>query len=132
MYLIIYVCFIGIVILIIQILFNEPEQKKETTVNYAICGNSTSPEMKIGNNIFKENCAACHKLNKDFVGPALYDINERHKLQDKDFFFNFVTNEDSLKGNKYVDSLNEIYASQYNHKFNLNKDEVIELINFLN
>ena len=30
-----------------------------------------------GESVFKANCAACHKINKDFVGPALKGTQER-------------------------------------------------------
>jgi cytochrome c551/c552 len=32
-----------------------------------------------GEEIFKTNCSACHKMDKRFVGPSLADVTERRK-----------------------------------------------------
>ena len=38
---------------------------------------SAQGDAKNGKKLFNSNCAACHKLDKDLIGPALRDITER-------------------------------------------------------
>lgn len=59
-----------------------------------------------GQKLFKANCAACHKPNQDFVGPALSGSNER--WNDKDALYAFIQNSQKVidDGNRYS---NEIY-----------------------
>lgn len=41
---------------------------------------SAQGDVKAGKSLFNANCAACHKLNKKLVGPALGKISERRTL----------------------------------------------------
>ena len=42
---------------------------------------SAQGDAKAGKSLFNANCAACHKLDKKLVGPALGKISERRELQ---------------------------------------------------
>ena len=39
------------------------------------------PGVEIGKQLFKTNCAACHKLEKKLIGPALLGINEKRDAE---------------------------------------------------
>jgi mono/diheme cytochrome c family protein len=41
---------------------------------------SAQGDVKAGKSLFNANCAACHKLDKKLVGPALGKISERREL----------------------------------------------------
>lgn len=42
--------------------------------------NAQQPDKAEGEAIFKNRCAACHKVNADFAGPALRDVWDRHDM----------------------------------------------------
>tara|TARA_B100000809_G_scaffold22902_1_gene20082 strand:+ start:48864 stop:50045 length:1182 start_codon:yes stop_codon:yes gene_type:complete len=42
---------------------------------------SAQGDAKAGKSLFNANCAACHKLDKKLVGPALGKISERRELE---------------------------------------------------
>lgn len=42
---------------------------------------SAQGDVKAGKSLFNANCAACHKLDKKLVGPALGKISDRRELQ---------------------------------------------------
>ncbi len=42
---------------------------------------SAQGDVKAGKSLFNANCAACHKLDKKLVGPALGKISERRELE---------------------------------------------------
>jgi len=43
--------------------------------------------MDEGKNIFNTRCMACHKIDKDFAGPALANVDKRHTI---DWIVKFV------------------------------------------
>lgn len=59
--------------------------------------------------IFKQNCTACHAIDKQVVGPALKDV---HKRRDEAWLIKFITNSTS------VISSGDQYAVQLYEKFN--------------
>ena len=48
---------------------------------------SQEADVQAGKNLFNANCAACHKLNKKAVGPALSGVTEKY---DKDWLYNWI------------------------------------------
>ena len=42
---------------------------------------SAQGDVKAGKSLFNSNCAACHKLDKKLVGPALGKISERREME---------------------------------------------------
>jgi cytochrome c551/c552 len=42
---------------------------------------SAQADAKAGKSLFNANCAACHKLDKKLVGPALGKISERREME---------------------------------------------------
>ncbi|MEP6949967.1 MAG: cytochrome c [Ginsengibacter sp.] len=48
---------------------------------------STALPLDEGKNIFTSRCMACHRIDKDFAGPALANVNQRHTT---DWIIKFV------------------------------------------
>ena len=48
---------------------------------------SQEADIQAGKNLFNANCAACHKLNKKAVGPALSGVTEKY---DKDWLYSWI------------------------------------------
>lgn len=46
-----------------------------------------------GAEVFKVKCAACHKLDEDYVGPALADVTERRTPE---YVMNMILNPDEM------------------------------------
>ena len=47
------------------------------------------PDVQKGKSLFNANCAACHKLNKRAVGPALAGVSEKY---DKEWLYAWIKN----------------------------------------
>lgn len=53
------------------------------------------PKLLKGEAIFDSQCAACHRMNRKLVGPALENITKRHN---KEWVMNFIIdNQDLIK-----------------------------------
>ncbi|MGB5981024.1 MAG: cytochrome c [Nonlabens sp.] len=48
---------------------------------------------KMGKEFFKTNCAACHKLFKKAVGPALHNVAEKY---DREWLYKWIKNSSAL------------------------------------
>lgn len=59
-----------------------------------------------GEKLFKQNCSACHMVDKDMVGPALKGVEERWEGK-KDLLHQWIHNPAKVKdmGDPYVDKL---------------------------
>lgn len=68
-----------------------------------------SQSFEEGEKIFKQNCTACHKMDKKVVGPALQNVVEE---QGADWVYSWVKNNQSLResGDSHA---NEVYE-EYN------------------
>ncbi|MGA0430590.1 MAG: c-type cytochrome [Flavobacteriaceae bacterium] len=47
------------------------------------------PDVEVGKKLFNANCAACHKLNKKAVGPALRGVSQKY---DKEWLYSWIKN----------------------------------------
>ena len=52
-------------------------------------GLSQDADIDLGKKLFNTNCAACHKINKKAVGPALSGVTEKY---DKQWLYNWIRN----------------------------------------
>lgn len=118
-------------LIIIGFVFLFEVNNNETTLvckekdSVFVCGN-------IGrqySSVFKQNCAACHKIDKQATGPKLMGFLIR--VQNENWIKRYLMNEDSLV--KIKDSLvqvvNENGTMEFNHEFNfLSNEELDELI----
>ena len=67
-----------------DILAYTDDKPAETAATPATAGGddlSQSPEVKLGEKIFKANCAACHKLDKKLIGPKLGGITDKRETE---------------------------------------------------
>jgi len=84
-----------------------------------------------GEFLFKVNCAACHKINEDFVGPALAGV--RNKWEDQDALFRFVQNsqevisEGNLRAKNVYDKWGSVMPPQ-----SLTHEEINAILNYCN
>jgi mono/diheme cytochrome c family protein len=63
------------------------------TDNEVVNNNSALPELALpGYKLFKENCAACHTINKRLVGPARLDVEQRGPWSDRKQVYQWVRN----------------------------------------
>src|SRR6056300_2115635 len=80
-----------------------------TILSIAITLPLMSQSFEEGEKIFKQNCTACHKMDKKVVGPALQNVVEE---QGADWVYSWVKNNQSLResGDSHA---NEVYE-EYN------------------
>ena len=51
------------------------------------------PDIQAGKKLFNANCAACHKLNKKAVGPALRGVSAKY---DQDWLYKWIKNSSAM------------------------------------
>jgi mono/diheme cytochrome c family protein len=54
-----------------------------------IISQSQEADVQAGKNLFNANCAACHRLDKKAVGPALSGVTNKY---DKEWLYNWIRN----------------------------------------
>ena len=54
---------------------------------------SQDADIAKGKSLFYDNCAACHKLNKNLIGPALAGVSEKYE---KDWLYSWIKNSNAL------------------------------------
>ena len=56
-------------------------------------GIAQEPDIQAGKKLFNANCAACHKLNKKAVGPALRGASAKY---DRDWLYKWIKNSSAM------------------------------------
>lgn len=85
-----------------------------------------------GKRSFNSNCAACHKLDKKLIGPALGNISERRDLA---WVVEFIKDSKAMikKGDKdaieVFNKFNKIPMISYSY---LKDDEILNIVAYLN
>jgi mono/diheme cytochrome c family protein len=90
---------------------------------------NTAPNLEIskGENLFKANCANCHRPNEKLVGPALQGVVAR--WESKTLLYEFIKNsQDVISRNAYAKQLFEEYKQSPMQPFPVLKDEEIASI----
>ncbi|TXD70981.1 c-type cytochrome [Aequorivita lipolytica] len=59
----------------------------------AVASDSAGGDVAAGESLFKANCAACHKMDKKAVGPALRGVGEKY---DRDWLYKWINNSQAL------------------------------------
>ena len=67
----------------------EKDGKIDWTNPEPLPNDTLQRNIKIGGEIFKANCANCHKVNDDYTGPAMYGLPKRRSRQ---WIYNFMHN----------------------------------------
>ena len=65
------------------------------TLIFSLSFNSFSQEVDIakGKSLFNANCAACHKLNKNLIGPALAGVSAKYE---KEWLYTWIKNSNAM------------------------------------
>jgi mono/diheme cytochrome c family protein len=80
-----------------------------------------------GEQLFKTNCASCHKLNENAIGPVLKGVAQR--WESKELLYEFIRNSQELSTrNDYAKKLLEDYKQYPMTPFPNLKDEEIDAI----
>lgn len=84
-------------------------------------------DFKTGKNLFKNNCAACHKMDKKLVGPALKDVV---KNQGRDWTKEWIYNSQALikSGDAHANEIYEEYNQMAMPAYNYLEDSDLESI----
>ena len=92
-----------------------------------------SIKNKKGQELFKENCATCHAVDKNLSGPALAGIEER--IKDKQLLYAWIRNNAAvlLTGDKYFTDLflqyNKTAMTAFPQLTDEDIDNILEYIN---
>lgn len=93
-----------------------------------------APDLKNGSHVFKGNCAACHKPDKDMTGPALRGLLTRAPQPALDWYLAFMQNEDSLikAGEPYTLALRERWGnSSWLHPLAPSREDLLDVLVFV-
>jgi len=107
----------------------EPDPDTYTKV-FAELGYALSPLQ--GERIFKGNCAACHRPDRNMTGPAIAGVSKRVPPPSEKWLNAFLLHEDSLQREKdsYVLHLQKQWPmAGWNHRLlDLRPDEAAQVI----
>ncbi|MFC7356703.1 c-type cytochrome [Jejudonia soesokkakensis] len=124
---------------IAALVYNQSKQNElvcATEIPQPICGTelNLSENAQDGKYLFKANCAACHKLYKNMVGPSLKGIVQREEYPSNEYFIDYVLNENKLLENndEHAKAINTEYDYDYIHQFKLSNLETSKILEYLN
>jgi mono/diheme cytochrome c family protein len=63
------------------------------TLCFSFAVNAQEPDIQKGKSLFNANCAACHKLKKRAVGPALAGVSAKY---DKEWLYSWIKNSTAM------------------------------------
>ena len=105
--------------------------KKILFILVLICGISYGQDYTRGKQLFNTHCAACHKMDKKLVGPALNTIVDR---QGKEWTKEWIYNNNALResGDEYAIQIWEEYnkAAMPGYQF-LKDEEFDDIVEYL-
>ncbi len=109
----------------------NPEEPVEYSYHYT-GDTTTSNQLYLGEQIYNRECASCHFLNMDMIGPALKGAVQRGRENAFDgWIYAFVQNQDSLIQieDLYTLNLKEVWgSSKWNHQFDYLKRTQVDQI----
>lgn len=96
-------------------------------INGIISFAGAAPSADEGKKLFEANCASCHKVDKDLVGPALKDIDKR---RDIGWIIKWVKNPQAVikSGDAYATAIYNKFNQQNMTAFGSLKDDEIKSI----
>jgi cytochrome c2 len=99
--------------------------KKILFILVLICGISYGQDYTRGKQLFNTHCAACHKMDKKLVGPALNTIVDR---QGKEWTKEWIYNNNALResGDEYAIQIWEEYNKAAMPGYQFLKDEELD------
>jgi mono/diheme cytochrome c family protein len=85
-----------------------------------------------GEQLFKDNCASCHKCDVDFTGPALKGALQRWS-GDKPLMYEFVRSSWTvIQKNEYAKNLQQRYNGNVMTPFTLTDKEIDAIFDYCN
>jgi cytochrome c2 len=92
---------------------------------------TTTSSKPDGEFLFKNNCASCHKADKDFTGPALKGAKDR--WADKSLLYDFVRDPATVISNdKYARALQQKYGSLMTASPQLTNADIDAILDYCN
>ena len=87
-----------------------------------------------GKQLFMANCASCHIIGKNFVGPSLCGFEDRGPWRERVNVYQWIKNPQAfIIRNDYTKELKETYSGNMMMSFpNLTTEEIDEIINYIN
>ena len=84
-----------------------------------------------GKPLFKANCAACHAINKDIMGPSLVNVIDR--WPSKELLYMWINNwtKAVATGDPYAIKVKD-YSSAAMTTFNLSDEEIDSILAYIN
>lgn len=80
-----------------------------------------------GEQLFKANCASCHKINTDFTGPALAGVTDRRPKQ---WLYDFTRNPVPMLDGSKLDKLATDFSLDEEHKTDSSRDVSLQDLDF--
>jgi mono/diheme cytochrome c family protein len=109
------------------------ELQQDSSINWVdpqpLDTGATSKKLKTGELLFKANCASCHKIRKDFTGPALAGC--RNREPDSDWAYRFTINP-ALMTDSYAQAIRKQFNNQQMTMFgnHLSRADVNAILDF--
>ena len=89
---------------------------------------SQEPDIQKGKSLFNSQCAACHKLNRKLVGPALKGVSAKYE---KEWLYSWIKNSSALikSGDEQAVAIYEEYNKVAMNAFpNLSNDDIDNIL----
>jgi mono/diheme cytochrome c family protein len=97
--------------------------------DHLLATEQTKPVNQAGMKLFKNNCAACHAVNKDLTGPALAGVEKR--ITDKKLIYAWIRNPPLVASqNKYFADLRKKYGILM-APFSLTDNEIDAILEYI-
>lgn len=114
-------CIVSCVLLIAISCTNTPSENNNTAID----------EKLNGEEIFKNNCASCHKVKENFVGPALQGVYAR--WSDKALLYEFIRNpQNVIDRNEYANKLHTKFGTMMTPFPYLSDEEIKTVLDYCN
>ena len=98
------------------------------SVTFSVNLSAQEPDIQKGKSLFNSQCAACHKLNRKLVGPALKGVSAKY---DKEWLYTWIKNSAAMikSGDEQAVAIYEEYNKVAMNAFpNLSNDDIDNIL----
>ena len=98
------------------------------SVTFSVNLSAQEPDVQKGKSLFNSQCAACHKLNRKLVGPALKGVSAKY---DKEWLYTWIKNSAAMikSGDEQAVAIYEEYNKVAMNAFpNLSNDDIDNIL----
>lgn len=129
-------CLILLMIFMAIFLYSSFPESGIVGSNQTVAGNSSSSGEKViskGEQLFKQNCASCHALDRDLTGPALHGVGQRGPwVKDKNNLKKWIKDPSQfLSTDPYAKNLRNKYGFPMPGQGLLSDNEIEEVIRYI-